>query len=121
MKKFFLKGDIIVIVIVFTVSLIFSKINFEEASVAVVRIDGVEKGRFSLSGRDDGVYVFKSKYGSNTVEIKEGNVRITETDCPDELCRKQGKIKKSGKIICLPNHLTIEITGDEKRLDGVTR
>lgn len=44
----------------------------------------------------------------NTVEIRDGQVRMLEADCPDKRCVKQG----AGDllpIICLPNRVVVEI------------
>lgn len=121
MKKYFLKGDIIFILFVLIISLTLIKIDSNKAQFAVVRVDGIEKARFSLSGKEDGVYSFETKYGKNTIEIKDSGARIIETDCPDKLCEKQGFINKSGlKLVCLPHHLVVEILGEDKELDGVT-
>ncbi|HNZ88555.1 MAG TPA: NusG domain II-containing protein [Candidatus Cloacimonas acidaminovorans] len=53
----------------------------------------------------------------NTVEIKNGKVRMKFADCPDKRCVKQG-FTKSMPIICLPNKLVIEIqdNGKQKKL-----
>ena len=48
----------------------------------------------------------------NTVEIKNGKVRMKFADCPDKRCVKQG-FTKSMPIICLPNKLSIEIKDNQ--------
>ncbi|MCB5224890.1 MAG: NusG domain II-containing protein [Candidatus Cloacimonadaceae bacterium] len=44
----------------------------------------------------------------NTVEIKDGKVGMTEADCPDKRCVKQGFGDKL-PIVCLPNRVVVEI------------
>lgn len=53
----------------------------------------------------------------NTVEIKNGKVRMKFSDCPDKRCVKQG-FTKSMPIICLPRKVVIEINdnGKQKKL-----
>lgn len=47
----------------------------------------------------------------NTVEIKNGSVKITEADCKNQLCVKQGSVKNAGEsIICLPNRVVVEVS-----------
>lgn len=47
----------------------------------------------------------------NTVEIKNGSVKITEADCKNQLCVKQGSVKNAGEsIICLPNRVIVEVS-----------
>ena len=64
---------------------------------------------------------------SNLCRIQDGEVNMTEADCPDKLCMHQGPISISGEtIVCLPNKVVIEIVGkDEKdggsQIDGMAR
>lgn len=54
---------------------------------------------------DDGHY--------NTVEIRNGEIWISDADCPDRLCIKQGHISRNREsIICLPHKLTILVESD---------
>ncbi|MBF0464109.1 MAG: NusG domain II-containing protein [Nitrospirae bacterium] len=50
------------------------------------------------------------------IEIKGGRVAVTDADCPNKLCVKQGFIDR-GAIICLPNRtvITVEENGQNKR------
>ena len=53
------------------------------------------------------------------VAVRNGEIFISETDCPDRVCEKTGKISKAGEaIICIPNEVVIEIAG-ERELDAV--
>ncbi|MDD2229296.1 MAG: NusG domain II-containing protein [Candidatus Cloacimonetes bacterium] len=49
----------------------------------------------------------------NTISISNGKVRMIAADCPDKRCVKQG-YSSSMPIICMPNHLIIEIKAKEK-------
>ena len=66
--------------------------------------------------------VVKLNDGSNTMEIKQGKVKMTEADCPDKLCVHQRAISKNNEsIICLPNQIVLQIVSqDESGLDAVT-
>jgi hypothetical protein len=60
--------------------------------------------------------------GGNTVLIKNGSVMMKKAECPDKLCVKQGEIHNKGEaIICLPNKVIIEIEGDLKDIDAVSK
>ncbi len=51
----------------------------------------------------------------NTVMIKDSSVCVSDADCPDKLCVKQGLITDAGEVIaCLPNRVTVEILASEK-------
>ena len=46
----------------------------------------------------------------NTVEIKDGAVRVTNADCKNQICVNHAAISKKGEnIICLPNKVIAEI------------
>ncbi|MEE0686607.1 MAG: NusG domain II-containing protein [Lachnospiraceae bacterium] len=54
----------------------------------------------------------------NVLVIKDGNVCISNADCPDGLCVKQGTISKANEsIICLPNKLVVRIVEDNTSLN----
>ena len=85
-------------------------IGREEGGVAVVRVDGVETERHSLAV--DGTFPLNG--GSNILVIADGQAWLTEANCPDLLCVKQGKIHYTGQLItCLPNRLTVTVEGGE--------
>lgn len=44
----------------------------------------------------------------NTLEIKDGKVRMSDADCPDKRCIKQG-YSDMLPVICLPNKVVVEI------------
>ena len=56
--------------------------------------------------------------GHATVTIKDGKFSMTESDCPDKLCVRQGWIER-GAIVCLPNQIVVE-TVSKGGADAVT-
>ena len=80
---------------------------------AVLRIyqNGELRGEYDLS-QPKTLPVKEEDYGYNLVMIEDGTVRITDADCPDQLCMKQRSISKNGEsIICLPHKLVVSLTG----------
>ena len=59
-----------------------------------------------------------SAYGTNQITVKDGKVAVTEADCPDRYCVNRGFCSGGTQIVCLPNRLVLEFTG-EQVLDGV--
>ena len=110
MKKrdFILIGAILaVILIVFAVM----QLTKEEGAYVVVRVDGREVAKYSLS--ENGEYELNG--GTNILRIEDGKAYLTDADCPDHLCVNQGKISKSGETItCLPNRLTVTVYSADK-------
>ncbi len=48
--------------------------------------------------------------GEMLIEIKEGRIRVRESDCPRKICVNTGWIKTPGQVIvCVPNKVLVEI------------
>ena len=78
--------------------------------MAVVRVDGVENERHPLSVNG----TFPLNGGSNILIIQDGQAWVSEANCPDLICVRQGKIHYTGQVItCLPNRLTVTVEGGE--------
>ena len=78
--------------------------------VLVVRESGKITAVYSLA--ED--RVISSEEG-NCFEIRGGKVKMTQADCPDGLCLNMPEISRAGEtIICLPNKVTLCITGGEE-------
>lgn len=95
--------------------------NDTSGSEVVVLRDGNEIGRYSLSA--DAIITLRGTDNSyNLILVSEGSVKVTDADCPDQLCVRQRSISKSGEsIICLPHKLVITIDSpEESDIDAVT-
>ena len=88
-----------------------------DGAYVLVRVDGQETGRFSLS--ENGTYELNG--GTNILRIENGVAYLTDANCPDQLCVHQGKISMTGQVItCLPNKLTVSVYGTEESVDLVS-
>ena len=77
---------------------------------AVVTVDGVETGRYSL--REDRTVRICGETGYNILEIRDGAAAVTQADCGDHTCVRTGAISRSGQsIICLPHKVVVRIEG----------
>ena len=84
--------------------------NNEEGAGVLVRVEGEEIARYSLS--ESGSYSLNG--GSNILIIENGEAYLSDADCPDRLCVRQGAVKYTGECItCLPNKLTVTVFGAE--------
>ena len=60
--------------------------------------------------------------GGNVVQAEKGRVRMLSADCPDKLCVHMGWTDSPAMpIVCLPNRVTVVITGAEGESDAVIR
>ena len=56
----------------------------------------------------------------NTLEVERGRVRMLRADCPDQICVRQSWSSSAAKpIVCLPNRVTVILTGGGSGPDGV--
>lgn len=78
-------------------------------SEAVVSVDGRVAYRLPLD-KDTSVTVdLDGKH--NVISVEGGKVRMSEANCPDQVCVHQGEAYPGGPIACLPNRVMIQLSG----------
>ena len=123
------KHDIVLGLILLSVALILFVIDLTNISPdtgnkkVVVSVDGKKTAEYPL--KKDATYELSGSHlGTNTLVIKSGKAYISEANCPDKQCMKQGKISKTGEmLVCLPNRVVVKIIdrkNDEPVIDGVS-
>ena len=123
------KHDIILGLILLSVALILFVIDLTNVSAdtgskkVVVSVDGKKIAEYPL--KKDATYELSGSHlGTNTLVIKSGKAYISEANCPDKQCMKQGKISRAGEmLVCLPNRVVVKIVDskkDEPVIDGVS-
>ncbi|MDI6601178.1 MAG: NusG domain II-containing protein [Thermoanaerobacteraceae bacterium] len=91
-----------------------------QGDTVYIEVDGKLYEALPLD-QDKTVTVHVDGDGYNVVEIKDGRVRISDANCPDRLCVRQGWINEAGEnIICLPHRVVVRIPGRMKNVDQVT-
>ena len=109
-KKY--KWDIIFIsslVLVSLLLLLAIALTRKEGAVAVVEINGTVAGEYPLD--IDGTFPLNG--GTNVLVIEDGKAYLSYSSCPDHICERTGKISYVGQtIVCLPNRLSVTVTGD---------
>ena len=123
------KHDIVLGLILLSVALILFVIDLTNISPdtgnkkVVVSVDGKKTAEYPL--KKDATYELSGSHlGTNTLVIKSGKAYISEANCPDKQCMKQGKISKTGEmLVCLPNRVVVKIIDskkDEPVIDGIS-
>ena len=83
-----------------------AKITSNGELLEVIDLTGSGEKTFHISAGNGG--------GFNTVQVKDGEIWVSEASCPDQVCVDQGKISDGTvPIVCLPNKLVIEIVGGD--------
>lgn len=116
--------DIIVIAVILFLStalILHDKlgINLPSAGAAEAAVfqDGKLLQRLKLD-KDQEVALFN---GRMLLELRDGRIRVKESDCPRRICLHTGWIQHPGEtIVCVPNKMVIEINASgAPRVDAV--
>lgn len=95
----------------------------EEGMYARIYQNGELIKTLSLTEKEPYTVTIEGENGAyNTLEIREGAVGIVDASCPDKLCKNMGfQSQPLLPITCLPNHLVIQISGEEAsiEIDGI--
>ena len=89
----------------------------EDAAYAEIRSQGQVLKVVDLS-RDQQFTVDTPDGGHNVVTVRDGKIAVTEANCPDHYCMQRGFCSSGAQIVCLPNQLVIQFTG-ESTIDAV--
>ena len=106
-----LAGTVLVIALA---AVLFITLTRKEGAEVVVTVDGEVYRTLPLD--EDTTLTVGGKQGDyNVVEIKDGEVRMTEADCRDQICVNHKAIHYNNEsIVCLPHKVTVEIHGGEE-------
>lgn len=75
--------------------------------VEIVQEDVVVKS-IDLDHAKNEEFVVYYGESSNTIHIEDGEIWVSQAQCPDHICMKMGKLSSENlPIVCLPNHLII--------------
>ena len=94
-----------------------------EAAAARILLDGelLEEIDLERVGTAYSFAVEDGTGGTNTIQVERGRIRVSQANCPDQVCVDQGWISDGTvPIVCLPHRLVIEITGGGDSLDAAT-
>ena len=88
------------------------------ADKAIIRSGGKIFREVSLS-RDQQIEV-PGPLGTSIIAIKQRKARIASDPSPRQYCVRQGWLQQSGEIaICLPNQISVELTGSTRKYDSL--
>ena len=92
--------------------------NGELADRAIIRSGGKIVSEVPLS-RDQQIEV-PGPLGISIITIEKRKARISSDPSPRQYCVRQGWLQQAGEIaICLPNEVSVELTGSAKKYDSL--
>ena len=87
---------------------IYAEIYYKSELVKTIDLSTVKEGDFSLAGLPQVVF-----------HIYSDGIAFVQSDCPDKICIKTGKISRPGQFAaCLPNQVLLKIVSDSPGQDG---
>lgn len=116
--------DIVVIVVLLVIALgsstaafINSHKSFNNKYVEI-EVKGKLFKKLPLDNSSNERITVDTDLGKNIIEISNGKVRISDADCRDQICIKDGSINKPGDIlVCLPHKVVVQIKGENSDTD----
>ena len=109
---------VFVLLIVSIIGVVVFKLIGKSGGSALVYHDGELIKTINLS--IDNKYVVNGDNGDVVIVVSGGKIKVDEENSPLHLCSKQGYISNTYEsIVCLPNKIVINISGDE--LDAVVK
>ncbi len=121
-NKHIILGLLMLILISITASYLINQRYAGDNMVLEISKDGELIEQIDLSTVTNKQIKITSQDGHyNTVEIKDGQARVKEADCPNQICVKTGWLSRPGHTsFCAPNRLMITIKGQKNQVDTIT-
>ena len=109
----FRKSDIIIIIVCLSAALIFflpSLFSSDENLTAVIMHDGEAVKEIVLTDDTDATI----EIDGVIIKAQDGNIYFEESNCPDKICVKSGKLTSKGEsAACVPNRVSVYIKGTD--------
>jgi hypothetical protein len=89
---------------------------------AVIYKDGVIIERVSLATSEERRLDLAPHGVAMVLAVRHGRVRVLSSSCRQQICVRKGWVAHAhDPIICIPNKITIEVTGTEPDYDAISR
>lgn len=90
-------------------------------TLVTVTAGGAPYGTYDLA-KDQTIEIDQEdKDHHNIIRIEKGAVFMTESNCANQLCVQQGKIRRTNQtIVCLPHKVVVTISGGSSGMDAIS-
>ncbi len=112
------KGDLLLVAALLLIGLgilLYNQVivpSKSQAAWALIEIEGEVVRELDLRENAEGLR-FDTEHGYNIVEVKNGWVRVSEADCPEQICVNTGWRGHAGQIIvCMPHRFVVKVMED---------
>ncbi len=122
-QRFGLKiGDIVLMLFLLVAAIILLILPFLSEKAASAEIVMAETGEVrTVSLHTDASYEIISRGVHLTVQVKDGTVFVSRSDCRDGICSSTPPISRAGQsIVCAPAGVVVRVLGEGAVVDGVS-
>jgi hypothetical protein len=115
-----LAGDWLVLVIASLLVILLFKMLWQHEAATKLRIRTGDKIYATFSLDQQRKLIVHGPLGDSHIVISKGRVRFESSPCNNQYCVHQGWLSHAGQVaICLPNQVSLELTGAEKSYDSL--
>ena len=83
-------------------------ISLQLSDKALAAVYGLVEAKLDLAAEEDRTFRIESSGGWNDITIKDHQISVSDADCPDHTCVKNGVLRYEYlPIICLPHKLIV--------------
>ena len=116
------KADLILIAVTVAVAGILLAllygVNSAPGAYVQIEIDGVVTETLPLD-TNTAFEIITDGDGKNLLVVENGKAKVTESNCPEDICRNHAEIHRNGEsIICLPHRVVITVV-NEADVNGI--
>jgi len=115
------RGDIIIVtVLVLILPWLYVSFWGSGSQGEVARIQVGEQSPTLIPLQIAKTYTFKGPLGNSIIEVNNGHIRFIKSPCNGKQCIHSGWLGKDGDFAaCLPNLISITISGSNPRFDSI--
>ena len=117
----FRKGDVFAIAMVVIAAVLVALCFLPKSDTGTVAAEIYQNGELvkTLFLDEETTFEIHGKY-TNLIQVSNGEIFFSASDCPGEDCVHSGAIHSSGRsLVCLPNEVEIRITTQNSDVDFV--
>ncbi|HBX24598.1 MAG TPA: NusG domain II-containing protein [Desulfotomaculum sp.] len=113
---------VLAIVLSFSARHFFEQNQSSELNTTSIYKNGTIYKRINLTAVPVTEFIITDDGGHfNIIEIKNGQVRVKESNCPNKICVNTGWLSKPGQMsVCVPNGLKVIIEGKPADIDDIS-
>jgi hypothetical protein len=105
--------DVVLVLLILFFSagvIVHTKVGFKGQSSKVAEASVYHEGNLLKDVKLDKDQEFHLLNGKMRIEIKEGRIRVKESDCPRQICVNTGWLQHPGEsVVCVPYKVLIEV------------